>query len=49
MNSEDILVWADGTWCYAEELEEMNHMSDDFAVLPVDSEPYNQFLFDLQQ
>lgn len=37
MSDEDILLWADGTWCYAEELDEMSHMSDDFERVPVDT------------
>ena len=26
-----ICYWPDGTWCYRHELEQMSHMSDDFA------------------
>lgn len=26
-----ICYWPDGTWCYRHELEQMGHMSDDFA------------------
>lgn len=26
-----ICYWPDGTWCYRQELEQMSHMSDDFA------------------
>lgn len=26
-----ICYWPDGTWCYRHELEQMAHMSDDFA------------------
>jgi len=26
-----ICYWPDGTWCYRHELEQMVHMSDDFA------------------
>lgn len=37
MSDEDILVWADGTWCYRETLHEMSHMSDDYVTLPADS------------
>lgn len=34
MNEETFLIyqWSDGAWCYPEELEEMGHMSDDYAV-----------------
>lgn len=30
MNIE-ICYWPNGTWCYRHELEQMTHMSDDFA------------------
>lgn len=31
---EDICVWSDNTQCYRYELHEMNHMSDDYLVIP---------------
>lgn len=31
----EIRYWADGTWCYRWELEQMTHMSDDHAKLLV--------------
>lgn len=34
MSGEDIIVWADDTWCYRYELHEYMHMSDDYLVLP---------------
>lgn len=39
MNIE-IYHWPNGTWCYRHELEQMAHMSDDFAraSLPEDSD-----------
>ena len=44
LNAEDIMVWPDDmldpTWCYRDELEEMNHMSDDYITLYVDSESW---------
>jgi hypothetical protein len=33
MDNEDLIVWADGTWCYRYELEEMTYMSDDYEVV----------------
>ena len=33
---DDICLWADGTWCYYSELEEMGHMSDDFEIVPIE-------------
>lgn len=35
MSSEDVMLWADGTWCYRSELHEMSFMSDDYEVLPL--------------
>jgi hypothetical protein len=29
LDSSYIIIWADGTWCYPEELEQYGHMSDD--------------------
>ena len=28
-----VIVWADGTWCFDEELEEMTHLSDDYMSI----------------
>jgi len=36
-SKEDIILWSDNTWCYREELHEMNHMSDDFIIIPFGS------------
>lgn len=33
----DILVWPDNTQCYRYELHEMQHMSDDYIVIPAGS------------
>lgn len=30
-----VLYWPNGTWCYRWELEQMNHMSDDFTEILV--------------
>lgn len=43
-DNEDVLVWPDETWCYRYELSEMNHMSDDYMVLPFDSGEWILFL-----
>jgi len=34
---EDIILWPDNTQCYRYELHEMQHMSDDFIVVPYGS------------
>lgn len=41
---EDIILWADGSWCFGDELLEMDHMSDDYQILMVDSEEWRFFL-----
>ena len=41
---EDIMLWSCSTWCYREELSQMNHMSDDYQVLWFDTDAYNTFL-----
>lgn len=38
--SEDIIVWADNTWCFRYELHEFNHMSDDYRVIPPDTQEW---------
>lgn len=35
-SNEVIHVWADGTWCYPDELSGMNHMSDDYQTVDAD-------------
>ena len=40
---EDLFVWSDYTWCYREELEQMAHMSDDFRIIYVDTQEYEEF------
>lgn len=46
---DDILMWADGTWCFRYELSQMNHLSDDFEVIPFDSERHDAILNDTKQ
>lgn len=29
----EIYVWPNGVWCEADELEDMNHMSDDYTLV----------------
>jgi len=45
MNSEtspdDLIVWPDGMMCYRHELPEMNHKSDDYKVVPFDSQEWH--------
>ena len=42
---EFICIWSDGTWCYQEEVQEMNHMSDDYYIVDVfDIEDIDSFV-----
>jgi hypothetical protein len=34
---DDIFLWPDGTQCYRSEAHGMQHMSDDYRVIPADS------------
>ena len=34
--NELVCVWADGTWCFTDELWEMGFMSDDYVTVPYD-------------
>jgi len=45
---EDIFLWCEGTWCYRYEFHEMNHMSDDFCILPFNSKEYQDLLQEYQ-
>ena len=40
---DDVLVWADNTWCYRSESESMSHMSDDYRVLFAESPEWVAF------
>jgi hypothetical protein len=48
MNLDDIVVWADNTWCYVHELRQMSHMSDDYEIVSFETEDYDSFLFELE-
>ena len=39
---DDVILWPDGAWCYRYELPEMSHKSDDYEVLHVGTERYQQ-------
>jgi hypothetical protein len=36
-NPEDIYLWSDNTWCYRHDLEQYQHMSDDYLLIPYGS------------
>ena len=51
MNNEDLIVWPDNSWCYAEYLEEYPWKSDDYVLVSKDDPNYNywincQYLYD---
>ena len=33
-SDDDVLEWADGTWCFVHEIEQMGFMSDDYKRIP---------------
>ena len=33
-----IYVWADGTWCYQDEIAKFSHKSDDYVSITVDED-----------
>ena len=37
MDPDDIVLWADGFWCFAAGLHEFAHRSDDYVRIEVDS------------
>ena len=43
-DQDDIIVWADGTWCYRYELHEFTWMSDDYTVIAFDSDYFREFI-----
>lgn len=51
MNNEDLIVWPDDSWCYAEDVEEYPWKSDDYVLVSKDDPNYNywincQYLYD---
>jgi len=44
MNSEDLIIWPDNSWCYAEELEEYTWKSDDYVLVSVDDPKYDYLI-----
>ena len=37
ISADDLIIWPDGTMCDRSELPEMQHMGDDYEVVPVDT------------
>lgn len=38
---EALIIWPDLTWCYAHEIHEYQHMSDDYVVVKQDHPLYH--------
>lgn len=43
MGNNDYLVWPDGTWCMAEDMEGYHFMSDDFRVIKFGTQEWMDF------
>ncbi len=43
-SSEDIILWPDGTKCFAYELHTMTHMSDDFERIEFGSDRWAELV-----
>ena len=43
IQSNDLILWPDGTWCLYEQIHEYSHMSDDYTVVPADTPEYEEF------
>lgn len=43
-SSEDLIVWADESWCYREDLHQFGWKSDDHHVLYVGTTQWDAFM-----
>ena len=43
-SSNDIFMWPDNTWCFAEAASEMSHMSDDYEIIFAGSPEWDEIL-----
>ena len=41
---DDLILWPDGVWCFRGNLHEYTHKSDDYRVIPVDTDEWDTFL-----
>lgn len=48
-SGDDLIVWPDGDSCNAEDLSGMNHKSDDFIRIPIDSDAYDIVAIEVRQ
>ena len=42
MNPDDIVIWPDAYWCFASELSEHNHRSDDYQIVRVNTAKWQE-------
>ena len=43
-NSEDVLIWPNGVWCHRCDRAQLDHLGDDFEVLKVSTQAWQDFL-----
>lgn len=43
-NSEDIMLWPDGEWCFREDENDMQWKSDDYRIVPFDSVAWHDLM-----
>ena len=43
-DNEDLVIWPDNTWCFAEEIDSYSWKSDDYVVISVEHEKYAYFI-----
>ena len=41
-NQGDIILWPNNDWCYRFELEVMTHKSDDYRIVPVNTDEWDE-------
>ena len=46
---DDMILWADGTWCYRHQLSDMAFMSDDYEEILFNSEAWWELLEDVKE
>lgn len=44
VNKSDILMWPDDVWCFRDGLWEFKHKSDDYRIIPADSDEWHIIL-----
>lgn len=47
-SDEDVFLWANGSWCFRDELDCMGHLSDDYTVLVVDTPEWRKHFEEIE-